>query len=228
MKKRLFSILYMFLVTLFFTSIVSGVKVYNEAKIETNQRVKLQRIILDVLKIPVGQRASDSRVVEIFDHSVKESEAKDRILYVGYAQAGRTITGYAFPVGGPGFWGPIHGMVAVDPSGSEILGVAFYKHSETPGLGARITEDWFTKQFRGLPLRLEEGKKKIFYLKPAGTAQARNELDAVTGATGTSRAVEAFLNKELDHFLKDIWPKVKNRRFAKDSVHASIPQRERK
>jgi Na+-transporting NADH:ubiquinone oxidoreductase subunit C len=211
MKKRLLSILYMFLLTLFFTSIVSGVKFYNEAKLETNRRVKLQRIILDVLEIPLRQKASDSRVVETFDQRVKEIEAKDRTLYVGYAQDGRTITGYAFPVGGRGFWGPIHGMVAVDPSGSEILGAAFYKHSETPGLGARITEDWFTKQFRGLPLRREEGKKKIFYLKPAGTAQARNELDAVTGATGTSRAVEAFLNKELDYFLNDILPHVKKK-----------------
>jgi Na+-transporting NADH:ubiquinone oxidoreductase subunit C len=223
MKKRLFSILYMFLLTLFFTSIVSGVKIYNQTKIETNQRVKLQRIILEVLKMPFGERASDRRVVETFDQRVKEIEAQDRTLYVGYAEDGKTITGYAFPVGGPGFWGPIYGMVAVDPSGTEILGVAFYKHSETPGLGARITEEWFTKQFRGLPLHPTEGKKKIFYLKSAGTAQVRNELDAVTGATGTSRAVEAFLNKELDHFLKDIWPDVKKRRLLKTSVHPSIP-----
>lgn len=209
MKKRLFSILYMFLLTFFFTSIVSAVKIYSQAKIETNQRVKLQRIILDVLRMPVGEGISNRRVVELFDQRVKEIEGKDRTLYVGYAEDGRAITGYAFPVGGPGFWGPIYGMVAVDPSGTEILGVAFYKHSETPGLGARITEDWFTKQFRGLPLGPEEAKKKIFYLKQAGTAQAGNELDAVTGATGTSRAVEAFLNKELAHFLKDIWPEVK-------------------
>jgi Na+-transporting NADH:ubiquinone oxidoreductase subunit C len=211
MKNRLFSILYMFLLTLFFTSIVSGVKIYNEAKIETNRRVKLQRIILEVLNMPVGEKASARKVVETFNRRVKEIDAEDRTLYVGYAGDGKTITGYAFPIGGPGFWGPIYGMVAVDPSGSEILGAAFYKHSETPGLGARITEDWFTKQFRGLPLRPEEGKKKIFYLKPAGTAQARNELDAVTGATGTSRAVEAFLNKELDYFLNDIWPDVKKK-----------------
>ena len=117
--------------------------------------------------------------------------------------------GYAFPIGGPGFWGPVYGMVAVDPKAIKILGVAFYKHSETPGLGARITENWFTKQFQGLPLHPIEGDKKIFYLKPAGTGGAREELDAVTGATGTSRAVEAFVNRELDHFLRDLWGSVK-------------------
>jgi len=211
MNKRLFSILYMFLLTLLFTSIVSGVKTYNQTKIETNQRVKLQRIILQVLKMSAGESLSDLKVVETFHQRVKEIEAKDRTLYVGYAPDGKTITGYAFPVAGPGFWGPVYGMVAVDPSASRILGVAFYKHSETPGLGARITEDWFTKQFIGLPVHPIEGKDKIFYLKSAGTTKSRNELDAVTGATGTSRAVEAFLNKELDLFLKDIWPEVKKK-----------------
>ena len=110
-----------------------------------------------------------------------------------------------FPVGGPGFWGPVSGMVAVNPQASRILGIAFYKHSETPGLGGRITEEWFTNQFAGIPLYPIEGEKKIFYLKPQGGKQAPNELDAITGATGTSRAVESFLNQDLDHFMKQVW-----------------------
>jgi len=100
-------------------------------------------------------------------------------------------------------------MVAVGPEASKILGIAFHKHTETPGLGARMTEAWFTNQFKGLPLYPIEGEKRIFYLKTAGTEKAHNELDAITGATGTSRAVEAFLNKELDHFLKELWGSMK-------------------
>jgi Na+-transporting NADH:ubiquinone oxidoreductase subunit C len=96
-------------------------------------------------------------------------------------------------------------MVGVDPEGSKILGVSFYKHSETPGLGGRITEDWFKMQFKGLKLYPLKEDKKIFYLKAAGSKKAPNELDAITGATGTSRAVEAFLNQELDLFLQKIF-----------------------
>ena len=203
MKKRLFSVLYMFVLTLCFTSIVSAVKYFNDERIETNQRVKLQKIILKVLGIPLQQKAPDQELARVFASRVKTIEVEGKNLYVGYEEDGQTILGYAFPVGGPGFWGPVYGMAAVDPRATKILGMAFYKHSETPGLGGRISEDWFSNQFKGLPLFPVETDKKIFYLKPAGTGKRPNELDAITGATGTSRAVEAFLNKDLGNFLEE-------------------------
>jgi len=203
MKKRLFSVLYMFVLTLCFTSIVSAVKYFNDERIETNQRVKLQKIILKVLGISLQEKAPDQELVRVFEAQIKAIEVEGKNLYVGYEEDGQTIRGYAFPVGGPGFWGPVYGMAAVDPRATKILGMAFYKHSETPGLGGRISEDWFSNQFKGLPLFPVETDKKIFYLKPAGTGKRPNELDAITGATGTSRAVEAFLNKDLRNFLEE-------------------------
>ena len=209
MKKRLFSIAYMFLITLFFTSIVSGVKVLNEERIESNQKAKLQRIILSVLQIPEKREPSDEMLNQIFENRIRSIQVEGTTLYLGYEEDGKTILGYAFPVGGPGFWGPIFGMVAVDSEASKILGIAFYKHAETPGLGGRITEEWFKAQFKGLTIfPIEEGKK-IFYLKPQGTGKAPNELDAITGATGTSRGVEGFLNNELDRYLREVWKSVK-------------------
>jgi Na+-transporting NADH:ubiquinone oxidoreductase subunit C len=209
MKKRLTSIAFMFVLTFVFAAVVSAVKVYNEERIQTNQQVKLQRIILKVLGMPVNEKAPNQEVIQTFERRVKPVEVKGQTLYIGSAEDGRKITGYAFPVSGAGFWGPVYGMVSVDPEASRILGIAFYRHSETPGLGARITEPWFTKQFAGLPLFPVEGDKKIFYLKPAGPGKGPNELDAITGATGTSRAVEAFVNRDLDRFLRETWKQVK-------------------
>lgn len=199
----------MFLITLFFTSVVSAVKLFNEERIETNQRVKLQRIILQLLDMLEGKGASDMDVIRTFETSVKALEVKGKDLYVGYEADGKTIRGYAFPVGGQGFWGPIHGMVAVDGRASKILGIAFHRHSETPGLGARMTEDWFTGQFVGLPLYPIEGDKKIFYLRSSGMKKGPNDLDAITGATGTSRSVETFVNQDLNRFLEETWESLK-------------------
>ncbi len=205
MKKQALSVVYMFVITLFFASLVSAVKLMNDERIERNQTIKLQQIILQVLQIPAEEHMTEDDLSRLFTGRVKEIDVEDRILYIGYEEDGQTIRGYALPVGGPGFWGPIQGMVGISPDATRILGIAFIKHSETPGLGGRITESWFTDQFKDLPLHPIHGDQNIFYLKPEGTAQASNELDAITGATNTSSAIEAFLNREMDFFLKKLW-----------------------
>jgi Na+-transporting NADH:ubiquinone oxidoreductase subunit C len=209
MKKQALSVVYMFLITLFFASLVSAVKIMNDGKIERNQAIKLQRIILRVLQIPVQEQMTEEHLSQVFADRVKDIDVQGKHLYVGYEENGQVIQGYALPVGGPGFWGPIQGMVGIAPDAAKVLGIAFIKHSETPGLGGRITEPWFTEQFKDLPLYPIEGDRNIFYLKPEGTARAANELDAITGATNTSSAVETFLNRELEHFLKDLWGRIK-------------------
>lgn len=210
MKKQLFSILYMFIVTLFFTSVVSGVKLLNQERIDRNQDIKLQKIILQVLDIQKEQ-VSEEQLEAIYSNRVKAVSIDDRTIHIGYDADSRTISGYAFPVNGSGFWGPIHGMAAVGPDAANIIGIAFYKHTETPGLGGRITEEWFTTQFIGLPMYQDKDTNKIFYFKPEGTGAKINELDAITGATGTSRAVEVFLNNELKYFQDKIWETIKEK-----------------
>jgi len=95
-------------------------------------------------------------------------------------------------------------MAGVDSEASKILGIEFYRHSETPGLGGRITEEWFQNQFAGLDLGGNEKEEKIFRLRPRSTRKAPNDLDAITGATQTSIAVEAFLNRELRLYVTEL------------------------
>jgi len=200
-KKRSFSVLYMFVVTLFFTSAVGGVQMYNEHRIELNQQVRLQKIVLEVLDIPLPPGASNARVEEIFQARVQERTDEKRTVYVGLEEDGKQVRGYAFPLQGPGFWGPIHGMMAVDPRLKEVLGIAFYEHSETPGLGGRITEDWFQKQFEGRKLVSVEKGERYFYLRAPGTADEANEVDAISGASETCRRLEVFLDENLKDYL---------------------------
>jgi Na+-transporting NADH:ubiquinone oxidoreductase subunit C len=211
MKKQVLSVLFMFLIAFFFASLITAVKNFSNERIETNQAVKLQKIVLRVLDIPVEKKIPDDKLAERFISRIKDITVEGKRVYIGYEEDGRTIRGYAFPVGGPGFWGPIQGMAAVSPDAKKMLGLAFYRHGETPGLGGRITEDWFTEQFKDLPLYPIEGGAQIFYLTPEGAPKSKNELDAITGATNTSSAVEVFLNRELDSFLSELWDSIGER-----------------
>ena len=200
-KKRLFSVAYMFALTFAFTAIVSGIHEFNEERIALNEEIKLQRIVLEVLGIDVQPEATRSRVKDHFERHVRLEQREGRLVYRGLGEDGKTSIGYAFPLNGPGFWGPIYGMMAIDPELKKVIGVAFYRHTETPGLGGRITEAWFGNQFVGKALLPVGEGQRYFYLVPAGTATADNEVDAITGATGTSRAVERLVDKSVRAYL---------------------------
>jgi Na+-transporting NADH:ubiquinone oxidoreductase subunit C len=200
-KRRVFSVVYMFGLTFFFTAVVSGVHKFNQERIAVNEEIKLQKIVLEVLGIEPEPGTSDIRVKEIFEKRIKIEEREGRILYRGLTKDGKTLIGYAFPLFGPGFWGPLYGMMGVDPELETVIGVAFYRHSETPGLGGRITEEWFKDQFADKRLIAGGKDRKYFYFVAPGTSEAENELDAITGATGTSRGVERLVDANLKDYL---------------------------
>jgi len=209
MKKGLYSIIYMFIVTLCFTSVVSGIRLLNEKKITTNMEARRQSVILDVLKIPVNEDAKPEDIVRLFNRRIKSLRLKNDTVYTGYDEAGNEVTGYALSVSGPGFWGPLSCMIGIDKDYSSIIGVNFYNNTETPGLGARITEPWFQTQFAGLPLDHQAGASKYFSLTQTGSGKSINEFDAITGATETSRAVEKLLNNELNRIMSDVIPQLR-------------------
>ena len=197
MNSIIRSVIFMFITALVFTTIVTVVKITNEQRIEINRKAKLQRTIINVLGLNEDNQLSPEKISEIYNRRIKEEKLANRTIYTCYEEDGKTITGYAFPVDGPGFWGPIYAMAAVNPDATKLLGVSFYRHSETPGLGGRISEKWFSGQFKGLSLKLSGNEKQYFYLVPEEEKRRKNDLDAITGASRTSDAVETFLNREL-------------------------------
>ena len=126
------------------------------------------------------------------------------------------IVGYAFPISGVGFWARIDGLLAVQADAKTVLGIVFLHHSETPGLGGRITEPEFRDQFR--PRLLSDGTEYWLTIAPppsgentvtiGGPAPAQTDpafhrhVDAITGATGTSTAVGKFLNADIAVFRR--------------------------
>ena len=204
MNSILKSVIFMFITALVFSSLVTAVKIANQDRIEINQKIKLQRTILTVLGLDKDAQLTPEQVTDIYNNRIKEDKIGDRTIYTSYSKDGKTVAGYAFPVDGPGFWGPVYAMAAVDANVTKLIGVSFYKHSETPGLGGRISEKWFSDQFKNLSLEDDGNDKKYFYLTPEGDNKKDNDLDAVTGASRTSDAVETFLNRELQVVAKEL------------------------
>lgn len=108
------------------------------------------------------------------------------------------------PCYGAGLWGPIWGYIAVAADGKTLSGAVFDHKGETPGLGAKITEDFFESQFIGKVFG--EGETKFDVVK-GGANGAANGVDAISGATITSQALGKTINtwaKYYEPYLKSL------------------------
>lgn len=86
---------------------------------------------------------------------------------------------------GQGFAGDVGVMIGVDLASTGVTGVGVTTMSETPGVGTRVREETFTAQFSGLT-------GDVFQVKKDG-----GTIDAITGATVSSRAVTAAVTAAL-------------------------------
>ena len=112
--------------------------------------------------------------------------------------------GYVIPVSGFGLWDYIYGYIAVAPDGVHVIGISWYEHKETPGLGANIAEADWQSQFPGKSIfqgdatgaiDVEESSLGVIVVRGKvknvlGTGpKANNAVDGMSGATLTGNGV---------------------------------------
>jgi Na+-transporting NADH:ubiquinone oxidoreductase subunit C len=114
------------------------------------------------------------------------------------------LIGYAFKITGPGFWDRISGYLAVDPDVAEVIGITFYEDSETPGLGHKINDPEWQRTWLGKPIYKPGTETPWIGITPAGRDKPPNEVDAISGATETSGALQKFMNAQMTVFVDKV------------------------
>lgn len=202
MKDKIYVLAFTLVITAVFTGVVSLMNAAVKDKIELNKKVAKQSVILGLLGKNL-ENASDSEIEQIYKSEVVEN--KEPEIYSLKNPSGSDIK--IIMVSGQGFWGPIFGYMAIDIQKKVIAGVEFTNHNETPGLGGRISEDWFKQQFIGLSVDHKEsnGKRIKMVAKVADSGDGiKREFDAITGATETSKSIQNLVNNSLDKYA-EIW-----------------------
>ena len=139
---------------------------------------------------------------------VDRSQIQQRIQEVAsrrklpvYEVEKETETFYVIPLQGKGLWGPISGFVSLEDDMNTVYGAVFDHKSETPGLGAEITEDWFEDDFVGKKL-FEDGEFRSIDVIKGGTPEDNpHGVDAISGGTITSKGVEAMLHDGMAGYI---------------------------
>lgn len=150
--------------------ILSTIKVVTEPIIEEQVLVNVQG---PALKQVLLQATNDP----IADRKPLELPGSEQTVLVFPALKDGKLQAVAIEGSGPGYGGDVNVIVGFDVRADQVLGISVTTHKETPGLGTRIQENAFTRQFRS------KDPAKAVLKKDGG------DIDAISGVTVSSVAV---------------------------------------
>ncbi len=103
------------------------------------------------------------------------------------------LTSLILPIRGYGLWSTLWGFVALESDLNTVIGLGFYEHAETPGLGGEVDNPKWKTLWSGKEVYATPGEVAIFVKKgsidQSLDAEVRFGVDGLSGATLTSRGV---------------------------------------
>lgn len=178
------------LVSLFVITIISGFLLgfVNNLTLEPKAKAKVAKKT-EAIKL-VLTSFDNNPVIEI--KKIKSPLAQDSVemypAFLNNAFVGAAIIGSSEK----GFSGLVKIMVGFKPDGS-IQNIEVLEHKETPGLGTKMKDEKFLQQFRNI----NPSTYKLSVTKDGG------EVDALSGATITTRAFCEATQMAFDEFVKN-------------------------
>jgi electron transport complex protein RnfG len=176
--------------------ILVGTYIYTLPMIEKNKAEAMKSAIFKVLpgcdSYETFKLENEKLIQKVEDESKKREDNNDELLiYAGYDN-NKELIGFAIPGSEPGFQDIIVTIFGYDPNAKVIIGFEVLESKETPGLGDKIFKDAdFQTNFKELVvdpeiILVKNGKKENAY-----------EVDGISGATISSKAVVGLLNNTM-------------------------------
>jgi len=174
-----------------------GAYLFTLPMIQANKARELEAAIYKVLP---GSKSFETLVLkdgtlEVFKKTEASNHgAPPNSIFAGYDSTG-ALVGIAVPAEEPGFQDIIVGIYGYNPSAKTIIGFEVLDSKETPGLGDKIVKDMaFKTNFAALSVEPE------LVVVKKGQKKNPNEVEAITGATISSKAVVRLLQKSIGNW----------------------------
>ena len=130
---------------------------------QANEEFDVKRNIVKAFGIDI-KKMKRAEILALYKEHI--TEEKGKLPLYAWTDEGRTSPSkYAFPISGKGLWSMLYGYLSLEADLETIAGISFYKHGETPGLGAEIEKEWFQKQFVGKKLYADGDPTEFKVLK---------------------------------------------------------------
>lgn len=156
--------------------------------------------VQDPMKYDMYKAASDPEMSTNIPSSEDKAGIKRRpnVAKIYTLREDGELTRVVLPIHGYGLWSTLYGFVSLEGDLNTIEGLGFYAHAETPGLGGEVDNPRWKQQWVGKELYDEDMTEPQIQLVKGGVgADARDrehKVDALSGATLTSRGVQQLVN----------------------------------
>jgi len=148
----------------------------------------------DPLKAAKDPKLSDALNGERDIASIKRRE---RFTTVYLVERDGQLETLVVPIRGYGLWSTLYGFMALKGDLNTVVGLGFYQHGETPGLGGEVDNPKWKALWPGKSLFDEQGELALQIIKGSvdpQSANATHQVDGLAGATLTSNGVNNLLH----------------------------------
>ncbi len=172
--------------------------------------VELAALGINILTYDPRRAATDPDYSRALSKQEDIADIKRRVRYtVIYTveSSSGALEKLVLPISGYGLWGIMYGFLALDGDANTVSGIGFYELKETPGLGAEVTNPRWKDLWPGKKIFAENGEVALAVVR--GRGDGEHEIDALAGATLTSRGVQNLIDYWLGEdgfgpFLKTV------------------------
>ncbi len=150
-----------------------------------------------------------SEVLKKDPAGIKRQEKKSKVFLV---REDGELAKIILPVRGYGLWSTLWGFLALKPDANTVIGLGFYEHAETPGLGGEVDNPAWKSIWQGKKVFNEQGEVAIEVVKGSvdpSKPGSEHKIDGLSGATltsvGVSNLVQFWLGEQgFGPFLEKI------------------------
>ena len=140
--------------------------------------------------------ARDPKLSEPLEDDPALIKRRERYTTVYTVEENGQLKSVILPIRGYGLWSTLHGFIALEKDLNTVVGLGFYQHAETPGLGGEVDNPKWKGLWPGKKLYNESGEPVIHIVKGGvdpSNPNAVHQVDALAGATLTSNGVDRLL-----------------------------------
>lgn len=127
------------------------------------------------------------------DEDIAKIGRRANVAKVYLVEGENGIETVILPVQGYALWSTMYGFLAIGSDLNTVVGLGFYEHAETPGLGGEIDNPNWKALFQGKKLYSPDGSIGLTVVKGSAPQGSDYEIDGLSGATLTSKGVDNMI-----------------------------------